>query len=287
MTKLFAVLGYPISHSRSPAMHTAALRATGIDGMYVPLAVPPERVPQLVAALRALNVHGVNVTLPLKTLIMPLLDALTPAARAVAAVNTVIVQDGRLIGDNTDAEGLSRSLLAEGVTLAGANVVVLGAGGAARATAYGLSLAGAARIAIAARKPVEAERLVRELAPSCGNTALRAFALAPSDDFEHELSRASLLVQSTSATLVAHGAADDAARAFAAAIPIDELPAHATVVDLVYKPLETAVLARAKQRGLKTVDGLGMLLHQGALAFERWTGVPAPLEVMRRALLSE
>lgn len=284
MTKLFGVLGFPISHSRSPAMHNAALRAAGIDGMYVPLAVPPERVRELVAALRALGVHGVNVTLPLKTVIMPLLDELTPAARAVAAVNTVIARGGKLIGDNTDAEGLSRSLLAENVALEGANVVVLGAGGAARATAYGLALAGAARIAIAARKPAEAERLVRELAPSCGTSALRAFALGPSDDLKLELSRATLLVQSTSATLETSAEQSAAAHAFAAALPLDELPAHATVVDLVYKPLETAVLARAKARGLKTVDGLGMLLHQGALAFERWHATPAPLEVMHRAL---
>lgn len=284
MTKVFGVLGFPISHSRSPAMHTAALRATGIDGLYVPLAIPPQRVPQLIEALRALNVSGVNVTLPLKTVIMPLLDELTPAARAVAAVNTVIARDGKLIGDNTDAEGLSRSLLAEGVALAGAQVVVLGAGGAARATAYGLALAGAARIAIAARKPAEAERLVRELAPSCGNTTLRALSLA-GEDLKLELSRATLLVQSTSATLQTSGASGDAARAFADSLPLDQLPAHAAVVDLVYKPLETAVLARARARGLKTVDGLGMLLHQGALAFERWNGVPAPIEVMRRALI--
>jgi shikimate dehydrogenase len=285
VTKLFGVLGFPISHSRSPAMHTAALRATGIDGMYVPLAIPPERVPELVAALRALNVQGVNVTLPLKTVIMPLLDELTPAARAVAAVNTVIARNGQLLGDNTDAEGLSRSLLAEGVALAGANVVVLGAGGAARASVYGLALAGAARIAIAARNVSEAERLARELAPACGNTALRAFALGNNDDLKLELSRASLLVQSTSATLETSGVGSAAARAFAEALPLDELPVHAAVVDLVYKPRQTAVLERAKQRGLKTVDGLGMLLHQGALAFERWTGVPAPLEAMRRALL--
>jgi shikimate dehydrogenase len=126
---------------------------------------------------------------------------------------------------------------------------------------------------------------VRELAPSCGNTALRAFALGSNDDLKLELSRASLLVQSTSATLETSGGSRDIALAFASSLPLDELPAHAVVVDLVYKPLETAVLARARARGLKTVDGLGMLLHQGALAFERWTGLPAPIEVMRRALV--
>ena len=285
MTQIFGVLGYPISHSRSPAMHGAALRELGIDALYVPLAVPPERLPQLVQALRELGMPGVNVTLPLKTAIMPLVDTLTPAARAVAAVNTVINDNGTLIGDNTDAEGLARSLDAAGVPLAGANVVVLGAGGAARATAYGLAMRGAARIAIAARKPAEAERLARELAPSCGNTALRGLALDASDGFKLELSRASLLVQSTSATLEASPAQHSGAQAFAASLPLESLPAHAAVVDLVYKPLETAVMARARQRGLKTVDGLGMLLHQGALAFERWTGRPAPLDVMRAALL--
>jgi shikimate dehydrogenase len=275
---LYAVLGWPVAHSRSPAMHGAAFAALGLDALYVPLAVPPERLPELVLALRARGVRGFNVTLPHKAAIIPLLDGITPAARAVAAVNTVIARDGKLIGDNTDAEGLARSLRAADVVLTGANVVVLGAGGAARAAVYGLAQAGAARIAIAARRMAEAEQLARELAPACGSTTLRALALG--GELSPELSRCTLLVQSTSATL----GDTDQARAFGAALPLEALPPSAAVIDLVYKPLETSVLRAAKARGLKTVDGLGMLLHQGALALELWTGREAPVEVMKAAL---
>jgi shikimate dehydrogenase len=236
----------------------------------------------MIASLRKLGALGLNVTLPHKTAVMPLLDELTPAARAVAAVNTIIARDGLLIGDNTDAEGLTRSLRASAVQIAGANVVVLGAGGAARATVYGLAIAGASRIAIAARRFQEAERLVRELAPAC-SAALRAFTL--DGELATELSRCTLLVQTTSATLSHEGGTEDVARSFAASLTLGALPAHAAVCDLVYKPLETTVLAAAKARGLHTVNGLGMLLHQGALAFERWTGREAPIEVMRAALL--
>ncbi len=278
---LYGVLGWPVAHSRSPAMHNAAFRALELDALYVPIAVPPERLPAMIESLRAFGVAGVNVTLPHKTAVMPLLDDLTAAARAVSAVNTILVRDGKLIGDNTDAEGLTRSLRASAVQLAGANAVVLGAGGAARAAVYGLAIAGASRIAIAARAFPEAERLVRELAPMC-SAALRALPLDA--ELATELARCTLLIQSTSATLGSDSSSPEIARSFAASLPLAALPAHAAVCDLVNKPLQTTVLAAARARGLHTVDGLGMLLHQGALAFERWTGKPAPISVMREAL---
>jgi shikimate dehydrogenase len=206
------------------------------------------------------------------------LDEITPAARGIAAVNTIFRRGDALVGDNTDAEGLARALREAEVELQGADVVVLGAGGAARATVFGLAAAGAARICLAARRPDAARVLLGELAPH----ALRAKLSAC--DVESELPAAfaqcSLVIQATSATL----GATDAARAFADALPYEALPASAVVCDLVYKPLQTAVLARAAARGLRTVDGLGMLLHQGALAFERWTGQTPPLGVMRKAL---
>ncbi len=278
MTRVYGIFGWPVAHSRSPAMHNAAFAALGLDAVYVPLAVQPERLGRAVEALRALGIAGVNVTLPHKTEVIPLLDEITPAARAMAAVNTVIRREQWLVGDNTDAEGLARSLREAQVALHGASAVVLGAGGAARAAVFGLASSGALRITVAARNRAAATALVAELAAHAPAVTLATCGLDA--ELTSALSSCSLLIQATSATLGASGAAD----AFAASLPLEALPASATVCDLVYKPLRTAVLARADRLGLRTVDGLGMLLHQGALAFERWTEQTAPIDVMRQAL---
>jgi len=278
VTAIYGVLGWPVAHSRSPAMHNAAFAALGLDALYVPLAVPPARLPAAIAALRALDVAGANATLPHKAALLALLDEVEPAARVIGAVNTIVRDGARLIGANTDAEGLARSLQHASVVLAGARALVLGTGGAARAALVGLAGAGAERIWIAGRRPAHAQQLALELRAHCAPCALDACDLAALPPAA--LAACDLLVQATSATL---GDGVDA-QAFAASIPLDALRAEAVVCDLVYKPLHTALMQRASTRGLRTVDGLGMLLHQGALAFERWTGQPAPLAVMRSAL---
>jgi shikimate dehydrogenase len=278
MTAIYGVFGWPVAHSRSPAMHNAAFAELGLDARYVPFAIPPARLEHAIEAVRALDVAGLNVTLPHKSAVMPLLDAVEPSARAIAAVNTIARDGDRLIGSNTDAEGLARALRSENVTLEGAQVVIVGAGGAARAALVGLAQAGAVRITLAARRIDAASTLIRELAPHVPGCVLAPCDLGP--PLERACTDASLFVQATSATL----GTDPGAAQFAAALPIAALPSSAVVTDLVYKPLVTAVLARAQARGLRTVDGLGMLLHQGALAFERWTGRPAPLAAMRRGL---
>lgn len=259
-------------------MHNAAIEALGLDAAYLPFAVPSERLPQAIEGLRALGIRGVNVTLPHKQAILPLLDAVEDDARAIGAVNTVIHEGDRLIGANTDAAGLARSLRDAGVPLQDANVLVVGAGGAARAAGVGLGKAGAARIVVAARRVEQARNLTRELRDACGGASLHAVSLG--DELAHEMPRADLLVQASSATL------DDgpAAHTLAERLPLDALASSAVVTDLVYRPLHTAVMRRAETLGLKTVDGLGMLLHQGALAFERFTGQAPPIDVMRRAL---
>ncbi|HMI91291.1 MAG TPA: shikimate dehydrogenase [Polyangiales bacterium] len=278
MTAIYGVLGWPVAHSRSPAMHNAAFAALGLDALYVPLAVPPARLPAAIAALRTLDVAGANATLPHKSALIALLDQVEPAALAIGAVNTIVRDGARLLGANTDAEGLARSLQYAGVGLAGMRALVLGTGGAARAAVVGLAGAGVERIAIAGRRRDQAQQLALELGAHCAPCALDACDLAALPPAL--LAACDLLVQATSATL---GDGADA-QAFAASIALAELPAHAVVCDLVYKPLHTALMRAASARGLRTVDGLGMLLHQGALAFERWTGQPAPLEIMRRAL---
>jgi shikimate dehydrogenase len=278
MTATYGILGWPVEHSRSPAMHNAAFRAKGLDCVYVRFPVHPDNVASAVRGLRALGVRGANVTVPHKEAVIPHLDEVTREARAIGAVNTIVREHDRLIGHNTDAPGLSRALAEAQVKLEGARIVVLGAGGAARAAVVGLANQGASQIAIAARRPGQAAALAAELGSACacplsaGSMEREALASA----FEE----ATLVVQSTSATLAT---APDAA-AFAAALPLEALRPDAAVVDLVYKPRETTVLAEARARGLKAVDGLGMLLHQGALAFELWTHLHAPLPVMRGVL---
>src|SRR4051812_21108430 len=199
MTRLYGVFGWPVAHSRSPAMHNAAFTALGLDAVYVPFAVQPERLARAVEAVFALDVAGINVTLPHKAAIMPLLAAVEPVAQAIGAVNTVVREGARLIGTNTDAAGLARALQEAGVELAAARVVVLGAGGAARAAVVGLAQAGAARIDVAARRADQAQALVAELMPHAPSCALHAGDMG--DALRGALSSASLLVQATSATL--------------------------------------------------------------------------------------
>lgn len=277
---LYVILGFPVAHSKSPAMHNAAFAALQIPAMYAPCAVHPDALRDAIAGIRALGIAGANVTLPHKSAVMQWLDDATPQARAIGAVNTLYWDNQRLIGHNTDAPGLAQSLITGSATLQGTRITLLGAGGAARATIVGLADAGAAHITVVARRHEAATQTVSELAPSLTHHTCTLEAL-PWERLADLFKRTDLLVQGTSATLAGQPQAAD----FAAALPLEQLPDHALVTDLVYKPLLTTVLARAQARGLRTIDGLGMLLHQGALAFERWTGQVAPLDVMREALL--
>jgi shikimate dehydrogenase len=274
-TKVYGIVGYPVSHSRSPAMQEAAFRALGLDARYVPFPVAPGDLRAAIAGLRALGIAGANVTVPHKEAVIACLDEVEPAARAMGAVNTLVRDGARWIGTNTDAAGLARSLDEAGAPV-GDRLIVLGAGGAARAAVVGLGPR-AKEIAIAARRPEQAESLVQALAPLVPHARLSAIAMHASTE---AFAEADTVVQATSATL------GEGADAFVAQLPLDALPSRATVVDLVYVPRRTALLRAADARGLRTVEGVGMLVHQGALAFERWTGRAAPIEVMREALLA-
>lgn len=280
MTDIYGIFGYPVAHSLSPVMHARAFAALGIDAVYLRFAVAPERLGEAVSGMRALGLAGVNVTLPHKTAVMQHLDRIEPSALAIGAVNTIFRDGDLLCGDNTDADGLSEALREAGAKLQGARVLVLGAGGAARASVIGLARAGASHIDIAARRASEAQALCAALTAHAGKTVLQALdmstaALAPA------FARTDVLVQATSATLDGNASA----ATFADSLPMQALPTHALVTDLVYKPLQTVVLAAAQARGLRTLDGLGMLLHQGALSLRRWTGKAAPVTEMRAALL--
>jgi shikimate dehydrogenase len=257
-------------------MHESAAKALGIELRYERFAVEPDDLEEAVRQKHAEGIDGYNLTVPHKQAIMALLDEVAPAAAAIGAVNTVVRCDDRYVGHNTDAPGFVRSLVEAGVSVTDSEVVILGAGGAARAAVVGLADAGARQITVLSRRPEQSEALVSSLR-SHVDSGLGAAALSEaSEHFES----ASLLVQATSATL----GSNPNARAFAESLPIGSLPSNAAVVDMVYDPLRTTLLERAAEQGLVTVDGLGMLLHQGAIAFEMWTGFEAPIDVMRDAL---
>jgi shikimate dehydrogenase len=270
------IFGWPVEHSKSPAMHESAARALGIRLIYEKFGVRPAELSAAIQAKHEEGIDGYNLTVPHKEAIVPLLDEVSDEARAIGAVNTVVRQNHRYVGHNTDARGFVQSLGKGGVTLKGLRATIVGAGGASRAGVVGLSNAGASSVTVVARRPERAVAMVDALRDHV-DASLDAYSL---DDARAVFSRTDLLVQATSATLESNPDAG----AFANALPMDALPQTASVVDMVYKPLRTTVLARAEELGLHTVDGLGMLLHQGAIAFEMWTGRKPSLDVMRAAL---
>jgi shikimate dehydrogenase len=263
-TKLAAVLGWPIEHTRSPAMLNAAFIADRVDAVLVPIGVTPEELPAAVAGLRAMKAIGASVTLPHKLAVARLCDELSPAAKAIGAVNCLELarDDGRLIGHNTDCDGFLDALTAAGCELRGKRVVLLGAGGAARAVAYGVR--GARAIEVIARKPGEVA-----WAPAWPWTA---------DNLRDCFARADILVDCTSACLQPESDSE-----LTDSLPFDALPAGAWVATLVYHRA-TSLLERASSLGHSTLDGRAMLVHQGARAYAIWTGLAAPVEVMTRAL---
>lgn len=281
------LLAHPAGHSLSPHMHGAAFAATGIAGSYTAEDVPPAALAAAVGRLRAEPFLGANVTVPHKEAVVPLLDELTPAARAVGAVNTIVRSGARLVGHNTDGAGFLLGLeelappgegyATSGSWLADAHCLVLGAGGAARAVAHALATAGAA-VHVLNRDPARAERLVADLGPAVTGGTLATVEPAAVDRL---LSRAALLVNTTSVGM--QGGPDPHGLPLLGAAQLRLLPATARVVDLVYRPAVTPLLAAAAELGLAQQNGLAMLVWQGALAFQAWTQVQAPVAAMRAA----
>ena len=269
--RLFGVLGDPVDHSLSPAMHNAAFAACALPYLYLRFRVASDALPAALADARRLEMGGLNLTVPLKEVALGLLDDVTPEARRIGAVNTITLTDGGLVGDNTDARGFLKSL--EGrIELGGAHVVLIGAGGSARAVGTALAMAGVTHVTIANRTLARAAELARRLEDA---GPLRA-TVASLDALEDGLglSDVRLVVNTTSTGLgndpipVRHGAT----------------PHDCLFMDLVYGAQPTPFLRAAARGRRRTLDGSGMLLHQGALAFETWTGQAAPLDAMRRAL---
>lgn len=266
-TILHGILGNPVRHSLSPAMHNRAFTHLGMNRVYLPL--PTSDLAGAVAGLRALGFCGASVTVPHKQAIMAHLDELDPVAGRIGAVNTLVIDErgGRpwLRGSNTDWLGANRAL-SEHLDLAGTTVLVVGAGGSARAVGFGLLEAGA-RVLIANRTVATGQALAVRL--DCPFAPLDGLGSVEAD----------ALVNTTSVGMEP--------KADASVVPAPLLPRFKVVMDIVYAPLETRLLREARAAGCRVVNGLAMLLFQGAAQFELWTGQPAPVAVMREALLEQ
>ena len=258
-TRLVGLLGYPLSHSLSPRMQNAAFAARGLEWAYVPLPVEPSRLEAAVGGLVALGFAGANVTIPHKTSVVAFCDELDAVAEKAGSVNTLVARDGRILGSSTDG-----AAVVDQVEAAGADVLVLGAGGAAQAVATALLEAGCASLRVAARSQERAHALASRLLSIFPERALGVEErwLPPGDE-------PTLVVNATPVTEE----------------PLLEPRAGLAVVDLAYRPdgRPTALVRAARARGCSVVDGVDVLVAQGAASFERWTGVPAPVEVLRRA----
>ena len=274
-TRLYGIVGDPVKASLSPVMQNAAFRALGIDAVYVPFPVAADRLAAAVRGLAALGVEGFNVTVPHKQALLPLLDRVLPDALALGAVNTVRREGARLIGTNTDGEGFLLSLRRDlGWAPQGKHVLLLGAGGSARAIAFCLLNAGVARLSIANRTAERATALVADTRTRFPAARVEALPLEGAAGLAPDL-----LVNST--TL---GMASNATGAGRNPVDLARLGVREAVVDIVYNPLETPLLAQAHSLGLPCTNGIGMLLYQGGAAFRFWTDREPPLEAMRAAL---
>jgi shikimate dehydrogenase len=263
-TKVVGLFGYPVEHSLSPAMHNAAFSHLGLDYRYITFPVRPDLLKDAVKGIVAMNLRGVNVTVPHKENVIPLLDKVNDEASFIGAVNTIVNDEGTLTGFNTDGRGFMESLSEEGITVEGKTVLILGAGGACRAVSYYLSER-AANLQIFDVDHVKALKLVNDLSAIRPNVTHRKQLT--------ELGETEVLINATPLGLKE---ADPS--------PVDAalISGGLTVCDLIYR--ETPLLRAAARKGCKTLNGLGMLLHQGVLSFEIWTGMKPPVDIMRSAI---
>lgn len=274
-TRIFGIFGYPVEHTFSPGMHNAAFNKIGMDACYVPFAVSPESLGDAVKAIVPLGLRGLNVTVPHKEKVLAYLDELSEEARLIGAVNTIEVREGRLIGHNTDGRGFLRSLREDaGFNPKGRSVLFIGSGGAARAVGFSLALAGVKRVAFHDVDARKASSLALDIHQKTGADA----KAIEEDQLATAAEEADCLINATPLGLK----------------KTDPLPVVKTFVmrkhlvcDLVYNPPETAFLKVAKAHGAKRFSGLGMLLYQGVIAFEIWTGKKAPVPVMKKALIGQ
>lgn len=272
-TRLCGIIGDPVEHSMSPIMHNAAFREAGLDYLYVPFRVKEKELGKAIEGMKALGLRGLNVTIPHKVAVLPFLDELDPLAEKIGAVNTIVNDGGHLRGYNTDASGFLQAMLEKGIQPEGKRVAVLGAGGTSRAVSFILADRGAHLVILNRRQELDwAEDLANRISQTF-KQKVKALELNRGN-VSKALEKADILVNATSAGMSPN---------------IDESPLDPNllkpgliVYDIVYNPIKTKLLRDAEAAGSKTIGGLDMLVWQGALAFEMWTGQKAPVELMKR-----
>ncbi len=269
MTKIFGVIGHPIGRSLSPLMHTAALRAMHMDAYYAPFDVPKPDLAVMLRALLLAGVEGLNVTVPLKEAVIPLLDRIDPTAQAIGAVNTIVIRRGRTIGYNTDGIGFTKALRELGWRPGGSPTVVLGAGGAARAVVWELSRRPRAVVMIANRDVPRAQRLARWLTRRRPRVSVQAMSFS-----RVQLERAELLINATSVGMQTNDRLP---------LNLSRLQRGTLVYDLVYHR-QTRLVQEARRQGCVAANGTSMLLYQGVQSLYLWLKRSPPIDVMRRAL---
>jgi shikimate dehydrogenase len=270
MRELYAVIGDPIAQSMSPQMHNDLFQFYGIDAHYQPFLVKKEHLKDAVLGLKAIGISGFNVTIPHKTSIISLLDEIDPLAKQIGAVNTVVNREGKLIGFNTDGLGFHMGLTRLAADLTSKRVLIIGAGGAARAIYYTLAQSKVAQLDICNRTKTNAETLI------AGGNFKNSRAMSITEA-EQELANYQIIIQTTNMGM----------SPFLDEMPIDvkRLKEGSIVSDIIYNPLETAFLKVAQRNGATVQNGIEMFIHQGALAFQYWTGLMPDLERMRQNVL--
>ncbi|MDH4163180.1 MAG: shikimate dehydrogenase [Nitrospirota bacterium] len=271
-TAIYGIFGHPVEHTFSPGMHNSAFRKLGLNACYVPFAVRPESLGDAARSIIPLGLRGLNITVPHKQNVIPYLDELTEDAKLIGAVNTIEVKGGRLIGHNTDGRGFIRSLRLEtGISPKGKSVLILGAGGASRAVSFSLALAGARNIALYDVDRKKANALAKDIRSRAG----AACSAVDRDSLSEAAYGAHIIVNATPLGLK---------KGDPLPLPREVINKTHLVCDLVYNPARTALLKTAATRGASTLQGIGMLLYQGVIAFEIWTGMKAPVGTMHAAL---
>lgn len=276
-TTICGIIGDPIEHTMSPAMHNAAFEELGLDYIYIPFKVKSLELRKAIEGIRGLNLRGVNVTIPHKVAVMSLLDRIDPLAERIGAVNTIVNDAGILTGYNTDAAGFLQVLRGKGIELAEKRVLLLGSGGAGRSISNMLA-AEKAQLVILNRKQrlTAVEDLARRLVDSYGvNIKVRELT---NENIRKEIQDADILVNATSLGMSPENEQTP--------VPADFLHTNLIVFDIIYNPMPTRLLREAKTAGARTIDGLEMLVQQGAVSFEKWTGMKAPVDVMRKSVES-
>ncbi len=274
-TKLVGILGNPVSHSLSPAMHNQAFETLDMDWIYVPLPVRPDNLHEAVKGLNSLGFLGVNVTVPYKERVLPFLDELSDEAAQIGAVNTIKIFEGRLFGDNTDSQGFLNHLFEIDFNPNRCRALVLGSGGSARSVAYALASQGAS-VSVCGRNVETAGSVVNMIAKLFPDASAQFIRWKDLQDLNSE---ADIIVNTTPVGMAKNNGESPWPRG--AGFPILGL-----AYDLVYSPPVTRFMEQARENGVRAMHGLGLLVHQAGLSFEIWTGIPAPLEIMRRAVTS-